>query len=1469
MSSLYEKALANAKKMQNQYSEAGKADLQAKANKQKAKKEAEKKAKKDKLKKAKDKTVTTPNGHTVNAGGRKQLTPEAKLELERQQATNAVPKFLRNMTEAVIDNSVLGGVTTLAYGKKPSSDFDSPYYDEIHSGTSATLGRLTGQGAMFASQFAAGSAPLNKISQAVAKTKLGQAVAKSVIGDATIGLGQNIVMAKGEGLEGEDLVKDVALNTGLDLALGAGLEVIPAAKNYLKNTKLAKQAKNVGEVVDTTKKVAETGNLGVKNTLPDAQKVNSGAISDAKQPAKIESNTRLSGNDLDEYMSVGSKTARRVKAKNIETGTSPILTSPDEIKKYIDDSISGIESNSTKGYGRVGKSLADDVKTKTNGEVDLYGKYLELNSDDLRHSSKRHSLPKRDGDIPLSVVDFENIPDYIDNYDDILDIVQTKDGLRIQLGKKINGYSVITEIVQDSRNSLKFKNMWGVSTEKYLREYKNKRIRYRATSNNAIGREASYTFSELPLNKTLPQSSYEVKPEKANKTLKDLGADVKNPNLEMTYEEASKVYDTYKHGTPKKLPGKGDVSKAADTIIGSDFISDEMRKSLEDNISNYVKTTKRNKVTVDNVKAKIDKNGLNESIKSFGEILSEGRMVKEEDIAMGAELIKRLDDLGDYERALDVTDDLIEMMSQAGRTLQAANIFSKMTPYGKVRTVKRTAERMAEKYGRDVVPDDGLLKQLFEESDPTKSDEIKRKIFVDLWEQVPPTLMEKLDAIRYTAMLSSPKTHIRNILGNTAMYVGKGLSDGVGQALEKALKGKMDRLGGIRTKSVLNPLSAEDKALKSRAREVFDEIKDTVLNNDVKYIEKGNSRPIESRIFKSKVLEGSRKVVSGTLEYEDEAFMKLNFESAFAKICKANGIKASDLTAEQIKKFSDYAIQQAQTATFRDPNALATAMNKVYRWANNTQGLNKGSKAARTGVKLAMDATVPFKKTPANVLKQGWRYSPGGVAQGIIQCVTAKDAETLLKGIEVLSNGIVGTPVLLAGVYLAKQGLVNGSIGDYTDKDTKYKKMLGQQDYSVTVGDKTITMDWMSPYSMPFFVGVELGTALSGDDRVSGTELVDSLASITDPFLEMSMLQGLQTLITADYKTNSAQTLIQNTVQSYVLQFVPAIFQQIAKTVAKTATTTSVPSDGTSFGKFLNRTGTQFKSKIPGLYETNEPDIDLWGRTQTKENVWDYVNAGLRNMLSPANIKDMNITYVDEEILRLYDNLDYEPKSVIPTPAKSNVDFNKQNYKMTASEFTKYKKDFGTYRYNELKKLFATEKYKKSSNEEKAKMIQAVYSDANEQAKKKFLISSGKVTEEEYSLAKLKSNNSSSALKIINSGKTTATKVVNAKQKVKDTDIPDKDILKAYVLAGDYDENTIQAASGASENTIREAVNLKNSGVGLTEFQKIYANSDYDGNGRIKKAEAVDYLNKTKYSASQKRAIFDALMQNPNTKNPY
>lgn len=1008
-------------------------------------------------------------------------------------------------------------------------------------------------------------------------------------------------------------------------------------------------------------------------------------------------------------------------------------------------------------------------------------------------------------------------------------------------------------VINDKKLRDTSKSLYGEKGNKYLAG--NKPRSEVKTEPQAAPKAQSKSAAKEPPKKTLGKA-------------KSVSADAKNPNLGMTYEKAAEMYETYKHGTPKKLAGTGDVSKGADTIIGSDYISDEMRTAVKDNIENYVKTTKSNKVTLDNATAKINEKGLKSSIKDFQDKLAKGNRFNEEDIATGAELIRILDEKGDYETALDITQDLVEMMSQAGRTLQSANIFASMTPYGKVRSIMRTAEKMSDRYGKKITIDESMLRKLFEETDTSKLDKVRKEIQLSMWDQVPVGLGEKLDSIRYTAMLSSPKTHIRNILGNTAMYVGKSMSDAVEAALEKSVfSRRMDKVGAIRNTTALNPFSAEDRALKNKAGELFEGIKDTILNHDVKYIENGNLRPQDSPIFKNKALEGARKFVSGSLEYEDEIFMKLNFKNAFAKICKANGLEVGELTAREIRQFTAYATQQAQAATFRDANAIASAMNRVYRYATDTHNSDAIGKLGKGMLKTTMDATVPFKKTPANVLKQGWRYSPGGFLEGAFRCATAKDADALMKGIEILSNGIVGTPVLIAGAYLAKQGLVNGSLGDYSDKETKYKEMLGEQNYAVTVGDKTITMDWLSPYSMPFFVGVELGTSLE-DSEITGTELADALAGITNPFLEMSMLQGLQSLITANYDENAAQTLILNSLNSYVGQFVPSLSRQIAKTIAKTTTTTTAVNDGTVTGRFLSKTAAQFKGKIPGLYELNQPDVDMWGRTETKEDIWDYVRSGFRNIISPSNTSDKNVTFVDRQLLDLYDKLDDDKGSVIPTPAKSSVEYDGEKYRMTDKEFADYKKDLGSYRYKKLEELFTTTDYKRASAEQKAKMVADVYSDANKVAKKNFLINSGKMSEEKYAASQIDSKRANSA---ISAGKTTATKVYRAKQTIAEAGSPKKGILQAYALLGKYDDETIKASTSAevSDNTLKEAKQLKAANVGLSEIQKIYVSANADGNSAISKEEAMNYLSKTNYSAAQKRAIFDALMSNPKTHNPY
>lgn len=1037
-------------------------------------------------------------------------------------------------------------------------------------------------------------------------------------------------------------------------------------------------------------------------------------------------------------------------------------------------------------------------------------------------------------------------------------------------------YSLGKNTIEDEALKKTSQNLYGEKGNKYLQGGKS----LPETQKKASKGTQATIDETAKVEKTLPTNGKAESGKKLPKkqaVSKSVSADEKNPKAELTYEQAAELYETYKNGTPKTLPAKGDVSKAADTIIGSDYIGDEMRTAIKENIDNAVKTTKSNKVTLDNVNAKIDKDGLTPSVKKFLKNVQKKNRFTEEDIATGAELLRRLDEKGDYETALDVTDGLIELMSQAGRTLQAANIFTSMTPYGKLRTIRKAAAEMSERYGKEVKLNEDLLRELFYEKDTVKADKIKRRLFNDLWDQIPATLGEKIDALRYTAMLSSPKTHIRNILGNVAMYVGKALSDGVETALEETVfKGKMNKMGAMRAKSMLNPFSKEDRMLKEKAGELFENIKDQLLNESSKYLEKGKVRPQENKVFNSKILEAGRKFVSGSLEKEDEWFMKINFQAAFAKICKANGLEVGELTAKEIRKFTAYAAEQAQAATFRDPNALASAMNKVYRYASDTSKSDVAGKIGKGILKTTMDTAVPFRRTPANILKQAWRYSPGGVAEGLARVATAKDAESLMKGIEILSNGVVGTPVVLAGAYAAYQGYVTGNVGDYSDKTASYNRMLGEQDYSLKVGDKTITLDWMSPYSMPFFVGAELGTALSeqGLTGLTATEMVDAMASITEPFLEMSMMQGLQDLMTNNYKGNATEVFVGNAMKSYVSQFVPTFAAQLAKTMAKTTSSTKTVNDGTTSGKIYTSMVAQMKSKVPGLYETNVDEVDVWGRTETKEDVWDYVRAGLRNILSPSTIKDINVTDVDKEILSVYDSLDDDKASVIPSTADSYVNYNSTKYDMTDSEWADFKKDIGKLRYDGLEDLFKTSSYKNASAKDKAKTIQNVYSNALQTAKKNYLISSGKMTKEEYNRSTLTSG---AATKLIDQGKTTATKVVEAKEKVNKSGVTNKAILQAYVLAGSYDSNTIKAVGGynsngsykISDNTISEAKALKSAGVTLSKLQKAYAQSDENNNKSISREEAEAYLDSVNWSQDQKRAIFDALMTNPNTHNKY
>lgn len=183
----------------------------------------------------------------------------------------------------------------------------------------------------------------------------------------------------------------------------------------------------------------------------------------------------LSDSDLTEYLNTGLKRSTRdKKSRMLENGDYPILRSKDEMRQFVQEIIDGKE-NTIKAFGKVNDRLANAISEASQGKIDIAGRYLELDANNLKHALKEHSTPKQKGDLALTVEDVVNLPEYIHNFDDILQVRPGKNATVFQLGKKINGHSIITEIVSNDRNSVTVKNVWVVSTNKYLNVYEKNR----------------------------------------------------------------------------------------------------------------------------------------------------------------------------------------------------------------------------------------------------------------------------------------------------------------------------------------------------------------------------------------------------------------------------------------------------------------------------------------------------------------------------------------------------------------------------------------------------------------------------------------------------------------------------------------------------------------------------------------------------------------------------------------------------------------------------------------------------------------------------------------------------------------------------------------------------------------------------------------------------------------------------------
>lgn len=940
--------------------------------------------------------------------------------------------------------------------------------------------------------------------------------------------------------------------------------------------------------------------------------------------------------------------------------------------------------------------------------------------------------------------------------------------------------------------------------------------------------------------------------------------------------ESSKTQDTSNEletGEWTKQKKEGEKRrKHYESIIKSNYTTDEAKVIAKSLMGTDTYVPESNSKQLELADDRISTTGADSELASLLSRATTGGTIKAEDIAIGERLIQYYSKTGNKTKLQDAIQATAMAGTTAGQTVQAMSLLNHQTPEGQAVWLQRSVDKMNKDLKRTrgedaeqfkLTPE--MLNKITNSENAKVLEQNLNEVYKELGQQVTKTTAQKIDAWRYFSMLANPRTHIRNIVGNTAMGGVQGIKNKVAGGIESAVS-KINP--DMERNHTIIPASKEVKAF---AKADIENVIDRLGLNENKYNPKTRLEN-NMRTFKSDAMENTIgkafDLNNKALEAEDGWGLKAGYVKALSEYMTANKLTPDTITDQQLGKARNFAIEQAKEATFHQDSQLASLINQL-------SNKNKFSK-------FVLDATLPFKKTPINVAKAGLEYSPVGLVKSAVYDTVQlrKGNITANKYIDNISKGLTGTGIALVGYALANCGVLKATGSDDEDKE-KFEEGRGSQNYAITIGNNTYSLDWLAPSGIPLFIGAECyelmktqkekKTSSSDEDEYynkvvdASMNILDSFSNAMNPMTEMSMLSGLTSALKS-YDQGSSKMLAgigTNSIKSYVNQFIPTALGQIAKTTDEYERNTTSTKTGV-LPKAIDTTRTQIMNKIPGLRQKLPIKTDIWGQEQKQSD--NIALRALENAVFPWARKKLNSNNVDKEITKVYENTG--ESSVFPDTINKNLTIDKKKYVMTSKEFAKYKKQFGETSYELLKNLINSDGYKKLSDSQKQLAIEKIYSYSTEQVKI------------DYARQNCLKNEQSTLSQVTNAIKKTGGNTSNYFEFLANTQGLDKDSEKLEVLANSkYDEKTKKAIyekSLGKKDTKYDIVKESFTGSGLNmskylqyKAQEFKADKKDDGtvNGKSipgsKKDKVFDYIDSIKGATYTQKLILYALEYRP------
>jgi hypothetical protein len=894
------------------------------------------------------------------------------------------------------------------------------------------------------------------------------------------------------------------------------------------------------------------------------------------------------------------------------------------------------------------------------------------------------------------------------------------------------------------------------------------------------------------------------------------------------------------------------VEKTVSTILNSPLTSPEMATVYENAIAggafDYDVVTDRS--AVQQAQAKIARDGWREVANSFIAKAELGQRITKADTAEAISAYNLAISEGDHKAAFELATAIADAAHDSAQMVQAMNLMNRLTPEGRLLTLRRLVDKMNDRAARQnraprqsttnsgdvegarvdyidkvtgfTLSDELATNYLMAETDAERA-AAWDAITTSIADQIPSTFMEKANFWRYTSMLTNPTTHIRNIMGNAIQMGARKIKNGIGTAIERAVIKDPSQ----RTKAV-----NVDKELKAFAKGQYEADQSAAMGSG-KYSDAtaaGIEREIQSKrkmfkgedvLFRSIQWIGEKN--SKLLDREDVRFNRNAYVDSFAQALQAKGVTAAEAhagtRAADVEAARAYAIEEAQKATYRNTTALSEALSKMGRYQGDNQVLRAASFAA--------DAFLPFRKTPANILTTGLDYSPIGLGKGIKEALfDVKSGKcTAADAVDSIASGLTGSGILALGAYLAAEGFLGATLhvraGD-DDKEEEFEKSMGGQDYAIQIGDKSYTLDWMTPAAMPLFAGA----AIMESVRKGGSTfdaLVDSLLGMQDVVLETSMLSSLNDLISYwSYADNKVGYLLDRAASSYAGQYIPTIGGKVASVFDDTVRKSYVEKGSGQVASDVNYFLQGAAKKVPGARNQLQPMVDMWGNEVSNGSAPERV---FQSFFSPGFLKAQDNSPATQEIRRLAKATG--DSTVYPAAAEKSYTVKGETRTLTGEEYTRYAKAMGQTRKELVEAALKLPAYKSMSNAEKADYIQNVYKYARETARQQ--------VDPKY--------------------EPSAKWIENAKTSKRDIGVSTGEFLALYQKYGS------EKMSGKAYEKVKQA---HDAGLSPKEYFSLKDRADADGNGRVSKAETSAAL-----AGQEHRADLWDIICTTNAKNPY